>query len=191
MKVLEIDYNRLPICHQCSKNYAEKKYENLHTLYKVVKTPETETGYSLLEIGVKVPSCRRCSRLHLKGLFTVGIPTFALSFFAFYQIIFYQNGAYTIFELGGSQVLRVLLSILGSLLIAFFTFRIANKVIIDQSYRDIRPKSHFYLYHVVADLLKRGWLVTKPDPLTIDDKLVIGEPGLPQDLIEKSSISGI
>ncbi|NLI71289.1 MAG: hypothetical protein GX361_00980 [Bacteroidales bacterium] len=191
MKILEIDYNRLPICHHCSKNYADKKYESLHTLYKVVKNPEDKSGFSLLDIGVKVPSCKKCHRLHLKGLYAVGIPVFVASFIVFHQIIFYQNGANTILDIGDSQVLKVLLSLIASLLLAFFAFRIANKVIISQFYSNIRPKSNYQLYHVVVDLLKRGWLLEKPDPTQIDEKLVVGDPGFPQDLIEKSDLSGI
>lgn len=186
MEVLEIDYNGLPICHHCSKNYAEKDFESTHTLYKVVKNAHAKSGFSVLEIGVKVPSCRRCSKLPLKGLFTFGIPVFLVSFYVFYSMIFYQNGVNTIFDVNNSEFLKFIFSFLPSLLIGYTAFRIVNKIITKQLYGYIRPKSHFHFYHVIMDLKNRGWLVKKPDLDKLNAKLVKGDLGLPIDLIEKS-----
>lgn len=186
MEILEIDYNGLPICHHCNKNYAEKDFESTHTLYKVVKDAKSKSGFSVLELGVKVPSCRRCSKLPLKGLFTFGVPAFLVSFYVFYNMIFYQNGANTIFDVSNSPFLKFVLSLLPSLLIGYTAFRIINKIITKQFFGYIRPKSHFHLYHVIMDLKSRGWLVKRPHEDKINAKLVSGDPGLPLDLIEKS-----
>lgn len=161
MKVLEIDYYKLPICHYCRKKYADKKYESSHKLYKPNEVKDCDEDTGVLEMEVKVPCCKKCSRLHLEGLYSVGIPTFLISFFFFYRLVFFNNNMIAFFTENHILLTNILISVLLSGLIAFVSFRIANKLIVNQLYKNNLPKSSFYLYHTVRKLLDDGWSLKK------------------------------
>lgn len=147
MKVIEIEYENLPICHHCRKNYAEKRYEHSHKFYKITKNDNSDASQHIYEIDVRIPSCRSCGRMHLKGLFSISLPAFIASFYVFYNMIFTGNADFS----------RLFLSISLSLIISFVIFKIANAIIINLFYKKIRPKSDISTYHVVSNLLNDGW----------------------------------
>ncbi len=187
MEIIEIDYESKPICHFCRKNYAEKKYESFHKLYKVAKNEKCDKGNecTCLEIGVKVPSCKRCKRVHQRGIFSISLPSFLILFYFFYTIVFNNNGN---LDNATDLLWKLGFSFIFSLLGAVIIFVIANYFIKNVFYPNIRAKSEFDLYHTVNELIKRGWLINKPENSKISKTQLKNLDEMPTDLIERGKV---